>query len=109
MGCTERNIYFFVISFTQILLVTTEYSLKLKTVDGISKSTWMTDVYNKIKDQRLGDIIIPGTYASASYHVGSNIEFPVEEHQVLKLSHFLNAQKKVTWIFSEIDLYILET
>ena len=105
MGCTERNIYFLVINFTQILLITTEFSSKLQNFDGISKSTWMTDVYDKIKDRRLGDIIIPGTYASASFHVGSNIEYPVEDHQVLKLSHFLNAQKKVTWIFFEINLY----
>ena len=96
MGCAERNIYFLVINFTQILLITTEYSSRLKNVDGISKSTWMTDVYDKIKDRRLGDIIIPGTYASASYHVGSNMGYPVEDHQVLKLAHLLNAQKKVT-------------
>ena len=98
MGCIERNIYFNVINFIHIIYVNTEYSSTLKTVDGISKSTWMTDVYDKIKDKRLGDIIIPGTYASASYHVGSNIEFPVEDYQVLKLFHILNAQKKVTQI-----------
>ena len=98
MGCIDRNIYFNVINFVQIIFVSTEYSSKLKSVDGISKSTWITDVYDRIKDERLGDIIIPGTYASASHHVGSNIEFPVEDHQVLKLSHILNAQKKVKQI-----------
>ena len=85
-----RSVYLLVILLTLIALAHGEI------MKGVSKSIWMTDVYDKIKNKRIGDIIIPGTYASASHHVGNNVELAVEDHRVLRISQLLNTQKKVT-------------
>ena len=104
MDSIGRNVYLLVLLFKQTTLADGEYLWKHEPIHGVSKSTWMTDVYQKIKNRRLGDIIIPGTYASASHHIGNNKELAIEDHRVLKLSQLLNVQKKVKHVLLKINI-----
>ena len=61
-----------------------------------SSASWMTDMYDKIKDKTICDLLIPGTAFSTSYQIGINTKMSVNKNPFVDIAHFWGLSHEVS-------------
>ncbi len=73
-------------SVNVLLIVVIELTHPI-TTEMKSQAFWMTDMYDRIKDKTICDVLIPGTVLSTSYQIGTNTELSVYNEPLLDLAN----------------------